>query len=148
MSALRLEGRRRGLISKSAPQTVEGWLTRKSGTAPPGGVVGHQVLSEVMHLGYGVAWGALYGALLGPRPHFVRWGLGFALAQWALGFTGYLPALHITPPARDTGARENGLNLLAHAVYGVVTALFALELTRQEEQTSPRQWERFHRSVG
>lgn len=140
MSALRLTARHEGLVQRAAPQRVEGWLSKHTGLEPPGGLVGHQVLAELFHLGYGLAWGALFGAVFGPRRDFVRAGVTFGLVQWAVGFAGYLPALRVTRPPHRAGMAENAVNLLAHAVYGVVTALFVHELTHQERSTSRGEW--------
>lgn len=136
MSALRMAAHRLGLIEKAVPQVVEEWAVKKTGVAPPGGPAGHQAANHVLHLGYGAAWGALYGWLLGHRGRTSPLkGLLFGAAQWGFGFFFLMPALGVTRPAWRMRVTENALNLGAHLLYGVVTALLTEELDVQQERT-------------
>lgn len=134
MSALRMVAHRFGLLDKQVPQAVEEWVSHGTGIQP--GFAGHQALTQVLHLGYGMAWGALYGALAGSRRGATAVkGSAFGTAQWAVGFLGLLPALGIARPAWKQSPTENTLNIAAHVLYGVVTALMTEELARQPEQS-------------
>lgn len=134
MSALRMAAHRAGLLDKQVPQAVEEWVSHGTGIHP--GFAGHQALTQLIHLGYGMGWGALYGVLAGSRRGAtVAKGSTFGTAQWAVGFLGLLPALGIARPAWKQSTTENSLNIAAHLLYGVVTALMTEELARQPEQS-------------
>ena len=80
-----------------------------------------QQFSQLVHWAYGIAWGAARGLLralgLGPR---AATGAHFALVYG--GEQVMLPALGVTPPATQWGAKEVGVDTLHHAVYIVTTA--------------------------
>lgn len=134
MSALRMAAHRAGLLDKQVPQAVEEWVSHGTGVQP--GFAGHQALTQLIHLGYGMGWGALYGAIAGSgRNGTAVKGSVFGTAQWAVGFLGLLPALGIARPAWKQSTTENSLNIAAHLLYGVVTALMTEELARQPEHS-------------
>jgi hypothetical protein len=148
MSVMRMGARRQGLLDKAAPQAVEAWLMKRLHTEPPGGVAGHQALSELFHLGYGLLWGAGWGFALGRRRPGARWGALFGLAQWAVGFLGYLPALRITERAHKVRPETHAVNILSHLVWGAVVAFAGRELERQQTQHTRRgTWFRLDRHV-
>ena len=53
MSVMRLGMHRAGLIDKMTPQVIEEWLVDRLDRSPPGGEIGHHVLDQLLHLGYG-----------------------------------------------------------------------------------------------
>jgi hypothetical protein len=138
MNPLRLAARRVGLIEKMVPQAVEEWAASRAGVEPPGGRAGHHVADQLLHLGYGAAWGALYGLVAAPGGRrTVPRGLLLGLAVWSAGFLGFVPLLGITRPAWRARPAEEAVNVAAHLVYGVVTALEADErLTQPRRPTS------------
>ncbi|WP_375387231.1 DUF6789 family protein [uncultured Amnibacterium sp.] len=74
----------------------------------------------VVHLAIGVVAGAVLAGLPGPRGPAPRLGVAYALAVWALGYEGWIPALGALPPAhRDRGGRVATM-LTAHVVFGLV----------------------------
>jgi len=77
---------------------------------------------DVVHYGYGTAWGALYGALhrLLPRTGR-RFGLGFGLGLFLFGDELLVPALKLGPTPRQTPAGTHLSALVAHLAYGGVT---------------------------
>jgi len=84
-----------------------------------------------MHVGFGVAMGALY-AVLHPRRHdvSVRSGLAFGTAVWASSYLGWVPALEIMPmPQHDRRGRLTAM-LGAHWAYGGTLALALRSLHR------------------
>ncbi|MEA2642564.1 MAG: hypothetical protein QOF51_3958, partial [Chloroflexota bacterium] len=99
--------------------------------------------------GYGMVWGAAYGALFGNQQRGSLWrGAAYGLAQWAIGFFGFVPALQVHRPAHKVSLVENAINVKAHVVYGVVTALLVEELGQQTAR-GPEPWaERLGTRVG
>jgi hypothetical protein len=151
MSVVRLAAHRAGLIEKTVPQAVEEWAADRAEVEPPGGKVGHQVAQELLHVGYGLAWGAAYGSLLASRPDRRRpllWGAGFGALLWALGLLGLLPALGVARPAHRADRAENAVNVTAHVLYGVAVQLLAEELGRQPGRRATSDPERAASRVG
>jgi hypothetical protein len=77
--------------------------------------------SNVMHLGYGSASGALYGILAGslrrPRPEY---GMPFGAAVWAVSYAA-LPAAGLYQPIWEYDAKTLAEDLGAHLAYGAGT---------------------------
>jgi len=140
MTVLRMVAHRAGLIDQMVPQAVEQSLERRAGERPPGGTGGARVLDQALHLGYGLAMGALYGAVVDPprrRHKRSTRALGYGVAQWAFGSMVLLPGLGIARPAWRKGARENAVDLAAHLAYAGITAFVAGQFAEQAEE-SPR----------
>lgn len=94
-------------------------------------------LTAVNHLLFGAAAGALFGAahrrLPGTGQH-VPAGVVYGLAVWASAYQGWVPALHIMPPAdQDQPGRPESM-AFAHALFGAVLALLLTRLTRHRRR--------------
>lgn len=90
------------------------------------GVLGQQVgpdriglLTNVMHWGYGITWGALYGLLEGSRAEQrpLRDGLGFGTAVWAASYAQLVPMGLYQPPWKYAPG-ELALDWSYHGAYG------------------------------
>jgi hypothetical protein len=138
MTVLRMVAHRAGLIDRMVPQAVEHALERGAGERAP--VAGARATDQALHLGYGLAAGALYGATIDrpsrAAPHAGR-ALAYGAAVWAFGSMVLLPGLRIARPAWRRGLAENAVDLAAHLAYAGITAFVAGEFARQEEE-SPR----------
>ncbi len=135
MTVIRTFAQRAGFIEKTVPQVMEEWASERLDLEPPGGAPGHHVVDQLLHLGYGVIWGALYGTILGRQaPALLVSGVGFGVSLWAFGFFGLIPALRVHRPAHEATVAENGINIAAHLAYGLVVALLTDEITRQTER--------------
>ena len=132
MTVLRMIAHRVGLVDQMVPQKVEQWLRRKTGPGMLPIPALHRVLDHVLHMGYGGAWGALYGIAFGDRrrSHVVP-ALGFGMGQWVFGMTMLFPALGIGRPAWRSGPRENAINIASHLLYSGITAFLTEEFSRQ-----------------
>ncbi len=153
MTPLRLLGRRRGLIDKTVPQAVEEWMAARVEVdlAPPARRRPelHHAADHLLHLGYGATLGALYGLLRGGRKLPVGpAGLVYGAATWFVGTWLVLPRLGVLrAPWRGTVA-ENAVNLAAHLLFGVTTALVADDLGAQPAHGPTSDSHRRRRSVG
>ncbi len=128
MTVVRLAAQRAGLIDKMVPQVIEetvlGQRHRKDRASG-----GHEVANQLLHLGYGAAWGAAAGPVLAVRRGK---GLGpgsvFGLGLWGIGMALLLPrhraftpgGWHFTPAAQL-------VNIVSHMLFGA-----AVQLTVQE----------------
>lgn len=83
--------------------------------------------SNLVHYGFGAGVGALYGGAAAVAPIVtIGAGLPFGAAVWLGAHVVTVPALGLAePPTRRPPAQE-GLELIAHLVYGAIT-----ELTRR-----------------
>jgi putative membrane protein len=110
------------------PEQITEYLTEQAETQM--GVDSHlgkpqiEALTLVNHFGFGGAMGGIY-VLLSPRipANSVFKGALWGLMVWTVSYLGWLPAAHILEPATQTPRRRNFLMIVAHLVWGVVTAL-------------------------
>jgi hypothetical protein len=123
--------RRAGLIDLTPPQATKSRLAAWTGLEPAT-PAGQHLADAAVHLAVGLGGGAVYGAGLAPRSRpSLLGGLLFGVGVWAIGFGLIVPWLGIArSPRRSTGG-ENAVNLAAHVLYGVSTALVAGELGEQ-----------------
>lgn len=139
-----------GTAAMTVSSTVEAKLRDRAGSTAPADaaerVLGiddfdsdaaEQRFSQLVHWGYGTAWGAARGLLralgLGPR--------AATAAHFAVVYGGeqaLLPALGVAPPATQWGAEEVGIDALHHTVYVLATATAFEWLRRRGEQADAR----------
>jgi hypothetical protein len=83
-----------------------------------------RVAGGVLHVGYGAAWGALYGVTAGRRraggPGAALYSVLVYLANYSRG--GVMPALGVLPPDDKRPARQVAIPMATHAMFGSVTA--------------------------
>ncbi|HWB78937.1 MAG TPA: hypothetical protein VG755_28440 [Nannocystaceae bacterium] len=132
MNVLRMLAHRAGLIDVMVPQKVEQRVRRAVGVRrwPTPGA--YRIVDQLLHLGYGATWGALFGAIT-PRAANISPPLtiAFGLGLWGLGSFVLFPALGIGRPAWASSPRENAVNIAAHLAYATATTLLVEELARQ-----------------
>jgi hypothetical protein len=132
MTPVRLMARRRGVIDKTISQTAEEWLMAHANAARARGPAFHHALDQAMHLGYGAALGIAYALTLGRRRRRgMARGLAFGLGTWLLGSWALMPAARVNRPPWRKGLGENLVDLVAHGLFGFVTALVSEEMSRQ-----------------
>lgn len=85
---------------------------------------GKQNGGPIVHYGFGALMGALYGGLA-EYSSAVRAGLGtgFGTALFAGADLVAVPALHLSPPLRDSPVKSLATPFTAHLVYGATTEL-------------------------
>jgi hypothetical protein len=78
--------------------------------------------NNVMHWGYGIGWGALFGLVVGSarRPR-MRFGLLFGPVVWGFDYV-VLPQAKLYKPIWEYDLQTLWQDLSAHIVYGVMTA--------------------------
>jgi hypothetical protein len=80
-------------------------------------------LGDLIHFGYGAAWGAVYAVLSrGGAANPVAGGLALAGGLWAFGFNVLMPVLGVQAGPWKWGKREFVFTISAHIAYGLVTA--------------------------
>lgn len=83
-----------------------------------------RVAGGVLHVGYGAAWGALYGVTAGRQhagaPGAALYSVLVYLANYSRG--GVMPALGVLPPDDKRPGRQAAVPMVTHAMFGSVTA--------------------------
>jgi uncharacterized membrane protein YagU involved in acid resistance len=131
MSVLRMGARRAGLIDLTPPQATKNRLAAWTGRKPAT-VAGHHLSDAAVHLAVGLGGGAVYGAAVAARSRpGLLGGLLFGAGLWVVAFGVVIPWLGISRSPRRSTATENLVNLAAHLLYGLSTALVAGELAEQ-----------------
>ena len=105
------------------PRQVTEGLAEKAGVNEELDEEDREAATWVSHFAYGVACGALYGAVSGKKldEHPLLAGMGFGLAVWAGSYLGWLPAAGVLSPATEHPPRRNALMIAAHVVWGATT---------------------------
>jgi len=134
MTIVRLGARRRRIIDKTVSQSAEEWLARRARPWIPDEPAVHHLLEQTLHVGYGAALGLAFGLTARRRSGSVLGaGTGFGVAIWLLGSWLLMPLLGAKRPPWRKGARENLVDLGAHVLHGVTTALTVDEMSAQPE---------------
>ena len=78
------------------------------------------VLAQMIHWGYGTAWGAVYGALRNRVPG-LSWGMGipFGLAFGVLSDEVLLQLAGLAPHPKETSTKKHILGIASHGIYGL-----------------------------
>ena len=130
MTPLRLLARRHGLIDKTVSQTAEEWLASRTRAGRVREPALHHAFDQMLHVGYGAMLGVAY-ALVSGKPDGRGRGHALGVAAWLLGSWGVMPAIGAKRPPWRKRWVENAVDLLAHDVFGLVTALVSREMMAQ-----------------
>jgi hypothetical protein len=97
-----------------------------------------RTLNNLTHWGFGLATGAGYGLLVGPRKHSLWYGAPFGTTVWAGGYV-VLPLLGVYQPIWKYDRETLAKDLSAHLVFGTATsAAFCLLPHAQDAQLTAR----------
>jgi len=130
MTPLRLLARRHGVIDKTVSQTAEEWLASRSRARRIREPAFHHALDQILHVGYGAALGIAYALIAGKR-RGVGTGHALGVATWLMGSWVLMPALGAKRPPWRKRWTENAVDLVAHDLFGLVTALVSHEMMAQ-----------------
>ncbi len=123
MSAFMLAAVRTGFMSKLPPKVITEAELDAVGLRGRVDERTTNALTAANHVGFGAAAGALFSVLhrsLRLPVHTVAQGVVFATGVWTVSYMGWVPALHIMPPAyRDEPGRPEAM-IAAHWIYGAV----------------------------
>lgn len=126
MSALMLAAGRTGLLRHQPPKRIaRAFLPGHRHRPKPG----ERLLGGAAHFGFGAASGALFGLLVGDRRPRIPVGVGYGLAVWAVSYQGWVPRLHMMPPASRDLPERRAVMAGAHVVYGAALVLALNRLT-------------------
>ncbi len=78
-------------------------------------------VNNLVHWGYGLLWGALYGIVVGSGRPRTRYGLLFGPLVWAAGYAMLAP-MKLYKPMWEYDTATLGKDLSAHVAFGVGTA--------------------------
>jgi uncharacterized membrane protein YagU involved in acid resistance len=138
MTVVRLLAHRAGMVDEMVPQHIEQTFASRAGIDPPGGSTAHQMVSQVMHEGYGMACGALFAAAGGGRRRRT-WleGVAFGATVWLVSMFGFGPLVGLPRTPWRANRVENAVNVLSHLVFGMATALVTSEFGHQHLRRKP-----------
>ena len=122
MSLVMRGARRAGLVGELPPTRMAAALLDAVGVgAGPQRL--RDALAAVLHLGFGMAAGALFalvcGRLRAPLAPALQ-GLAYGLVVWLVSYMGWVPAVGLMPVATRDEPRRPVVMVLAHGVYGAV----------------------------
>jgi hypothetical protein len=149
MTVIRMGARRRGIIEKTVPQAAEEWLADRSGWGRNAHPVLHHLTDQAMHVLYGATLGVGYAiAARGRSRRVAAPGVAYGLGAWLVGSWLLLPALRAKQAPWRKRPSENAIDLFAHLVFGVATALVSAELAAQPDRGPSSDWSRRATRVG
>lgn len=123
-----------GTAAMTVSSTVEMKLRDREASSAPAdaaGIVlgveprdekGEERFSNLVHLGYGTAWGAARGVLGLAGLSGSAAAAAHMLAVWGAELV-MLPTLGVAPPPNKWGAKALGVDWVHHAVYAIATTL-------------------------
>ncbi len=118
-----LLARRAGLTGPLPPERIAQDVIAET-TGRPAHEDEEHAVAAIAHVGFGILTGALYGLLVSglrraPVGLVAASGAIFGTGVWLVSYQGWVPALHIMPPAsRDRPGRVATM-LVSHWVYGI-----------------------------
>jgi hypothetical protein len=133
MSALMLAAGKAGLLGEHPPDTIAGAALDAVGIHGQGEEQ-QDALAILLHFGFGIGTGALFGLLhrrVPVRVNATLHGVIFGSIVWATSYQGWIPALGIMPPASEDRPDRPRVMLVAHWVYG---AILGAVLARREDR--------------
>jgi hypothetical protein len=139
MTVLRLLAQRVGLIDKMVPQVVQESMLGEAHHEHRPDTVRHAV-NQLLHVGYGAAWGIVAAPMLADRRRGLGWGMALGLTTWAVGTAGLLTR-HRTQTRGGwrltVGAQA--VNIAAHLVFGIAVQLVTQEpVSGRQSDAGPR----------
>lgn len=132
MTVVMLLARRAGLSGPLPPERIA-----QDAIAEATGRAAHEdeehAVAAVAHVGFGILAGSLYGLLVSglrraPIGLAALSGAIFATVVWLVSYQGWVPALHIMPPASRDHPGRVATMLVAHWVYGIGLGILTARL--------------------
>ena len=75
--------------------------------------------AKMLHMGYGMTSGAIYGLLAPRRGNAALNGALLGLGVWAAGYLGWLPATDLMPPLTEHEPNQIAVPIVEHALFGI-----------------------------
>jgi hypothetical protein len=124
MSLVLAAGHRANLLTTPPPKEIAGTAAARSGLGDDLDDDSFTASWVALHAGYGAGSGALFRLVRPwlPAPSPLA-GLLFGGLVWAGSYLGLMPALGLYPWPREDRQSRMLVMIVAHAVYGVVTAV-------------------------
>jgi len=139
MSAFMLAAGKAGLMGEHPPDTIAGATLDAVGIHTRD-EEDQNALAILLHFGFGIGSGVLFGVLHRRLPFRVPatlHGMVFASIIWATSYQGWIPALGIMPPASEDRPDRPRVMYLAHLIYGALLGVVVAR--RADEETEDRQ---------
>ena len=109
----------------------------------------HHVTDQLLHLGLGAVLGIAYTlSNRRPRRSVASRGALFGIIAWGVGAGAAVPLLRAARPPWTARASENLVNIAAHLIFGLTTALVADEMSTQRSHGPSPDAHRFLHRIG
>jgi hypothetical protein len=141
MSGLMLAAGKTGLMGEQPPDKIAGAALDTAGVHARDEKE-QDAAATLLHFGFGIGCGALFGLLHRRLPFHVPGalhGMFFAIVVWAASYQGWIPALGIMPPASKDRPDRQRVMFVAHLLYG---ALLGIVVERRSPEKPDRRGER------
>ncbi len=135
MSAFMLAAGKAGLMGEHPPDTIAGAALDAVGIHTRD-EEDQNALAILLHFGFGIGSGVLFGVLHRRLPFRVPaalHGMVFASIIWVTSYQGWIPALGIMPPASEDRPDRPRVMYLAHLVYGALLGAIVARRAADEE---------------
>jgi len=132
MSVAMLLARRSGLSGPLPPERIAQDAIAEA-TGRPAHEDEEHAVAAAAHVGFGILAGSLYGLLVSrlrraPIGVVAISGAIFATGVWLVSYQGWVPALHIMPPASRDHPGRVATMLVSHWVYGIGLGILTARL--------------------
>ncbi len=135
MSAFMLAAGKAGLMGEHPPDTIAGATLDAVGIHTRD-EEDQDALATLLHFGFGIGSGMLFGVLhrrLPFRVPAVLHGMLFASTIWVTSYQGWIPALGIMPPASEDRPDRPRVMYLAHLIFGALLGAIVARRAADEE---------------
>jgi uncharacterized membrane protein YagU involved in acid resistance len=132
MTVVMLLARRAGLRGPLPPERIAQDAIAEA-TGRPAHEDEEHAVAAVAHVGFGILAGSLFGLLVSgvrraPIGLAALYGAIFATVVWLVSYQGWVPTLHIMPPASRDHPGRVATMLVAHWVYGIGLGILTARL--------------------
>ena len=112
-------------IGKTHYEAVVEWVAESTGEDTKLDQATRIRAGELLHIGFGAFWGAVFGVLTRKRAaRPLTDGTTYGLILWLGAFGGYMPSIGISSSLREMGNYERLRTLASHLVYAITTFTF------------------------
>ncbi|NJK82332.1 MAG: DUF1440 domain-containing protein, partial [Chloroflexaceae bacterium] len=135
------------------PDRIMRWFEARVGLDKRLNRAQHWTLTLASHIAYGAVGGMAFVPFAARHAHYtIHRGVTFGVVVWAVGYLGWMPALHIIPRPPHRSPYRRAILVSAHLVWGATLALLLAYLQqgpiREQQQTNDQPTPDYRHSDG